>query len=72
MSTKQKILDFIKKSEGGATYSDMHSLGFCRATLRRWVIELENEGAVKREREHPRARAVFSVIEQDCDMTFVT
>ena len=71
MSTKQLILDFIQAATNGATYTDLRQLGFCRATLRRWVMELERDGLIERQREHARARAVFLFVGID-DMTFVT
>lgn len=62
MSTKELIFSFIKASTDGVTYADMQGLGFCRATMRRWVIELERDGVVERTRKHQRARAVFSAV----------
>lgn len=65
--SKQEILDFLKGGDG-ATYADMQgALDLARATLRRWVMELERDGLVTRTRAHSRARAVFTAYCKTCN-----
>lgn len=63
---KQRVLDFLKGRDG-ATYADMHALGLHRSTLRRWVMELEQDGLVTRAVKNSRARAVFAAHCKTCN-----